>query len=134
MKKNSELSPATPESVWALLQELVKAQKETDLQLKENERLMKESRANHDREMKEMRQEIGSFGHSQGSFAEEYFYNSFKKGQKNFFGEKFNMIEKNVKGASIDLIKDEYDIVLYNSDSIAIIEVVTTQELLQYCN
>ena len=95
--------------------ELVRSQKETDRQ-------MKESSADFDRRMKKMQQELGGIGYNQGSFAEEYFFNSFEKGEKNFFGKKFDDIQKNVKGFVKD-VKAEYDIVLYNSDSVAIIEV-----------
>ena len=92
--------------------------KETALSMKETDKQMKET----DRRMKELQKELSGFGQSQGSFAEEYFYNSFKKGEKNFFGKKFDDIAKNVKVRLRDL-QDEYDIVLYNSDSVAIVEV-----------
>jgi hypothetical protein len=59
---------------------------------------------------------------NQSSFAEEYFYNSFENGKQNFFGEKFDEIEKNVKGIKKDF-KDEYDILLINGKSVGIIEV-----------
>jgi len=99
--------------------------KETDRRMKETDRIIKEnalSMKETDRQMKELQKELSGFGQSQGSFAEEYFYNSFKKGEKNFFGKRFDDIQKNVKGRLKDL-KDEYDIVLYNSNSVAIVEV-----------
>jgi len=92
--------------------------KENALSMKDTDERMKET----DRRMKELQKELSGFGQSQGSFAEEYFYNSFKKGEKNFFGKKFDDIAKNVKVRLKDL-QDEYDIVLYNSDSVAIVEV-----------
>ena len=131
------------ESVWAILQETAKSQKESDKQRKENERILNEkfaetdrliketakemketarSQKETDRQMKELRKQLGGIGDSQGSFAEEYFFNSFKKRKKTFFGKKFDDIDKNLKGRLKDL-KAEYDIVLYNSDSVAIIEV-----------
>jgi hypothetical protein len=103
------------ETLWANLQEIDRLQKENALQ-------MKESSAEFDRRMKEMQKKLGGIDDSQGSFAEEYFFNSFEKGEKNFFGKKFDDIEKNVKVRLKDL-KDEYDIVLYNADSVALIEV-----------
>ena len=75
-----------------------------------------------DKRMKKLQQELGGMGNSYGSFAEEYFFNSFEEGQRNFFGEKFKEIEKNVKPKEKDL-KDEYDIVMYNGTSVAIVEV-----------
>jgi hypothetical protein len=72
--------------------------------------------------MKELQKELGGMGSSHGSFAEEYFFNAFEEGQQNFFGEKFDLIEKDLKARVADL-KDEYDIVMYNGSSIAIVEV-----------
>jgi hypothetical protein len=57
-----------------------------------------------------------------GSFAEEYFFNSFENNKQNFFGEEFDEIRRGIKGKLLKL-EDEYDIVLYNGTSVAIIEV-----------
>ena len=120
---------ATSEIVWVDLQEIKRNLDEkfaeTDNGFKEIKELMKETdreMKETDRRMKELQKELSGLGQSQGSFAEEYFYNSFEKKEKNFFGKKFDDIEKNVKGR-LGNLKDEYDIVLYNSDSVAIIEV-----------
>ena len=141
MMEELENQKPTFESVWAALQE-------TDRLLKENamksemereksranfDREMKESRANFDREMKEsqanfdkriqkLEELIGSSANNIGSFAEEYFFNSFEMGQQNFFGEKFDRIKKNLTQYWQD-VEDEYDIVLYNHTSVALIEV-----------
>jgi hypothetical protein len=64
---------------------------------------------------------MGSWGNNFGSFAEEYFFNSFEEEQQNFFGEHFNRIRKKVNPVQIDL-EDEYDIVMYNDYSVAIVE------------
>ena len=147
MKNSTSYSQATPENSWAELHrylrelhaETEKQRKESDKRFKRTEKLMKENALSRkeidrlikenalsmketDRQMKELQKELSGFGQSQGSFAEEYFYNSFKKGEKNFFGKRFDDIQKNVKGRLKDL-KDEYDIVLYNSNSVAIVEV-----------
>ena len=111
MNKDTQQPVPTFESVWALLQELHQSQKETDMQMKET-----------DRRMKELQQTVGGITNNQGSFAEEYFYNSFEKGQKTFFGEKFDEISKKLKNRWKG-IEDEYDIVLYNHSSVALIEV-----------
>jgi len=91
---------------------------ETDRLFKETREDMKET----DRRMKELQQTVGGWSNNHGSFAEEYFYNSFEKGKHNFFGEKFDEIEKNVKGIEKGF-KDEYDILLINGKSLGIIEV-----------
>jgi hypothetical protein len=60
---------------------------------------------------------------STGYFAEEYFFNSFKKGKRTYFGENFDEIKKNVLGGKPRTeFHDEYDIVLYNCKTIGIIE------------
>ena len=107
--------PATAESVWALLREISVRQEERD-------RILNEKFADTDRKMKELQKTVGGITNNQGSFAEEYFFNSFEQGKLNFFGEKFDDIEKNLKGRGQSL-RDEYDIVLYNHASVAIIEV-----------
>jgi len=118
------------ESVWALLQETAQLQKESeakfDRQMRESradfDRQMKESRADFDERIKKLDKLIGGITNNNGLIAEEYFFNSFEKGKTNFFGEKFDEIVKNLthfwQGH-----KDEYDIVMYNHTSVAIIEV-----------
>jgi hypothetical protein len=133
MNNLTHYSQATTESAWAQIQEsnryltekLAETERilnekfaETDRQMKETDRQMKET----DRRMKELQKTLGGMANSHGSFAEEYFFNSFEDNEQNFFGEHFDEIEKNVKGRLKNL-KDEYDIVLYNGVSVAIIEV-----------
>ena len=122
MKNSTQEAAPTFESVWALLQE-------NAIQMKENERVLNEKFAETDRQMQEtdrrmqtMQKAMGSWANNHGSFAEEYFFNSFEKGKQNFFGEKFDEIEKNVKGFG-EGFNDEYDILLINGRSIGIIEV-----------
>ena len=110
---NTEKTPATEESVWAALREIARRQEETDRQ-------MKESKAEYDRRMKNIEDRYGSMSQNLGAFAEEYFFNSFENGKCDFLGEEFDRIEKNVKG--IENV-DEYDIVLFNCKSLAIVEV-----------
>jgi len=101
--------------------------------MKENERKAQESREALDRSLQKSREEserrmkkieetMGSWSNNHGSFAEEYFFNAYENGKQNFFGEKFDEIQKNVKTYK-DGLQDEYDIVMYNGTSIAIIEV-----------
>ena len=99
---------ATPENVWAIIQEFAK---ETDRRIEEN-----------DRRMKELQKTVGGIANNQGAFAEEYFSNSFERGEKNFFGESFDDVKKNLKNFRKG-ITDEFDIVMYNHAAVAIIEV-----------
>jgi len=112
------LQPATFASVWAAIQETAKQQEKTAKQQEETNRQMQET----DRRMQELQKTMGSWGNNFGKITEEYFYNSFENGKQNFFGERFDEIEKNVKGIKKDF-KDEYDILLINGKSIGIIEV-----------
>jgi hypothetical protein len=91
---------------------------ETDRQIKETDRQMQKT----DLKIEKLQELMGGWSNSHGSFAEEYFYNSFENGDKNFFGENFDEIEKNLKPKNIKL-KDEYDIVMYNHNAVAIVEV-----------
>jgi hypothetical protein len=109
---------ATPESVWAMLQEITKKQAETDRQRKETEQIVKENA----KAIRELHQSVGSITNNYGKFAEEYFFNSFEKGQQNFFGKKFDKISRSLELVWKNLT-DEYDIVLYNDDAVAIIEI-----------
>jgi len=119
-------SAPTFESVWALLQENAKQQKENERifkeQIAEYDRKREKSNEDYERRMKKMEETMGSWSHNHGSFAEEYFFNSFENDQHNFFGETFDSIEKNLKPKSKEL-QDEYDIVMFNGASVAIIEV-----------
>jgi hypothetical protein len=81
---------------------------------------MAKSRAEFDKRMKKLDERIGGMANNNGLIAEEYFFNSFEKGQRNFFGEKFDAIKKNIKGIEKD---DEYDILLINGQTIGIVEV-----------
>jgi len=122
-------SVPTPESIWAILQETAKLQAENEQKRKENERILKEGFAeirqmqkDFEQEKQKIWKEIGYLGRSQGSFAEEYFFNAFERGQQNFFGKKFDDIERNLKTRSKEQ-NEESDIILYNADTVAIIEV-----------
>ena len=117
--KRSRRSAPTVESLMAALE---RTDKMLSKKFAETDRLFKESRADFDRRMKKYEKTMDSWSNNHGSFAEEYFFNSFEEGKKNFFGEKFTRIEKNVKpfDAKID---DEYDIVLVNGKSVGIVEV-----------
>ena len=132
MKNIQNMQPATPEIVWAAIQETNRQMQETDRQMQETDRRMQETdrivketaeqMKDTDRRMKELQKTVGGWAYNHGSFAEEYFFNSFEKGMQNFFGEKFDEISKHLKSRKQKL-EDEYDIVLYNHASVAIIEV-----------
>ena len=123
MSNNSNISEYSPESVWAILRELAARQVENErimterfaanaLQMAENERIFTEKfaatervltekfaetarqMAETDRHISRLEKQIGGVTNSHGSFAEEYFYNSIERGDKIFFGEKFDKMIK----------------------------------------
>ncbi|GHV67447.1 hypothetical protein FACS1894199_12940 [Bacteroidia bacterium] len=70
---------------------------------------------------KEMSKEIGGISNNNGYFAEEYFINALQK-KKTFAGIRYDHVGPNIK-AFDGTLQDEFDIVMYNGSSIAIIEV-----------
>ena len=122
------------ENVWAALREhtvqmaeLRLAQAETDRIVKENALQMKETDCKLDkvsRQLDKTDKMIGGLSNNTGLFAEEYFFNSLKKGNKILLGEKFDKLIK------AEIVEDEdkktlgeLDIILINGKSVAIIEV-----------
>ena len=99
---------------------------ESDRERKEAEarfdREMAQSRAEWEKRIKKLEELTGSWSYNHGSFAEEYFFNAFENGKQNFFGEQFDDIAKNISNLWQG-VKDEFDIVLYNHTSVALIEV-----------
>jgi len=141
--ENTDNTPATPESVWAILKEIAASQKEADRLRKEADERHEQFRAEAekrsaeadkriaetdrqlretDRQVQELNKSINGISKSNGLFAEEYFFNSFKQGKSTFFGETFEDIERKVKGIEPGF-KDEYDILLINGNAVGIIEV-----------
>lgn len=111
--------------------EVQQREKEAQLsrQVRENESKKREIEI--DRQIKEdhyqmieLKKELKGIGLSNGNFAEEYFSNSFYKEQKNFFGERFDFMRENLNGRRSNYyLTDEFDIVLFNCNAVAIIEV-----------
>ena len=102
------ITPATKESVWAAL--------------RETDRLLEKSSTDFDRRIRKLEELVGGISNNQGLVAEDYFFISFENGKKDFFGETFDYIERNIKGFEPGF-KDEYDIVFVNGKSVAIVEV-----------
>ena len=66
------------------------------------------------------REEIGGISQSNGEFCEEYFINSFKE-NPTLFGEKYDRVMPYLYPDPV-VINDEYDLVLRNGTTIALIE------------
>jgi hypothetical protein len=145
MKKMKE-SAETP---WSTLAEARKMFDESDARfdrrMKESSekfaREMKESDEQYAREKKERDEEfargmkelqeaikrtdklIGGMANSNGDYAEEFFYNALKHGQRNLFGEEFEDVIKANKVTINKGYEDEYDILLVNGQAICVVEV-----------
>jgi len=122
MKKKLTLPKLlTFEELWTILQETAQSQKEFDKQMQESRAEFEKNQRDYEKRMKKMEETMGNWSNNHGSFAEEYFFNSFENEQQNFFGEHFNKIRKKVKPVG-EKLEDEYDIVMYNDFSVAIVE------------
>jgi hypothetical protein len=136
MRSKKQAEPAlTFESIMAgfketreQIKELVKSGEKANRRLEKTEKMMDKSSQRLDKmyeesrkEMKELNQQLGGISNSNGEVAENYFYNALRR-DKTFINEKFDQIKRNLsyndgdKGA-------EFDIILFNGKSAALIEV-----------
>ena len=132
MDNISNIQPLTPENVMATVMKIFaesdakfeKRMADSAAEMKQSRaefnKRMAESDARFDQRMKKLDERIGGTVNNLGFIAEEYFFNSFEQGQRNFFGETFDEIRKNVKGTETD---DEFDVVMINGHSLAVVEV-----------
>jgi len=114
----------TDQELKDLVASLAVAQAETDKQLKETAEQMKETDRQlkeTDRKLKSIGIQLGNMSKNQGDVAEEYFVNSLKDTLQ-LANMNFDMLLKNV-GLQTKNIRDEFDIILVNGESVAIIEV-----------
>ena len=113
MENKINIPSATAESFWTALQALTESQEKTDRQMAET-----------DRQISRLEKQLGGISNNNGLFAEEYFYNSLRQGDKTFLGEKFDkMIKAEIVEDDNNKTKAEFDIMLVNGKSVAIIEV-----------
>ena len=94
-----------------LQRDLSKRFKETDEKFKETDRFIKNLSIN-----------IDGISRTQGEITEDYFYNILKK-DKSIAGLKFDNIERNLYQYARHNLKGEYDIILFNGDSVLIVEI-----------
>jgi hypothetical protein len=146
-KKNSRSSGVDWQEIWQLVRENEQRSKETDrkfqetdrkfqetdrivkenaISLKETGRLIQETRISIQetgQQIKDLGKQIGGVSNSNGDVAESYFINSFEN-NLHFAGQDYDSFMSNLrkKNKKINL-QGEYDLVLYNCSSIAIIEI-----------
>jgi len=93
--------------------------KQIDAMTKESENGWKKI----DDSIKAMHQELGGISKSNGEVAETYFVNSFTNSMQ-FAGQEYDSFTPNLKKKDKKLnLQGEYDLVMYNCTSIAIIEI-----------
>jgi len=107
--------------VLASMEKTEKFMEKSALEAEKSRIEAEKSRAAADKRIKNLEDLMGGWANCHGSFAEEYFFNSFEEDKQDFFGEHFNEILKNVKPKGKNL-QDEYDIVMYNDSYVAIVE------------
>ena len=73
--------------------------------------------------IRQVNQQLGGMGNSNGDFAEDFFYNAFLNGKRNIFGEEFDDVMRRNKVTINRGFEDEYDIVLVNGRAVCVIEV-----------
>jgi hypothetical protein len=119
MKETERLIKETGRQIKETDRQLKESMKETDRQMKETDRQMKKT----DEKIREVSRQLGGIGNSNGDLAEEYFQNAFTK-NPTLNGETYDIIGFNINPIATNGQKrDEYDIVLVNKVSIAIIEI-----------
>jgi hypothetical protein len=101
--------------------EVERERKEAERERKKSEAEFEKSRKDFDRRMKKLEEITGGMGNSNGEMAEEYFFNAFRR-NKTFVNETFDKVLRN-KCINNGKWEAEFDILLLNGKSAAIIEV-----------
>ena len=109
-------------------QEDDRRKQEADLRLQEINRIMQEtalSMKDTDRRIKALSTELNGISKSNGDFAEEYFNNAFENDNLFFAGMHFDYLKNdiNISNPKSGKRDEQYDIVLYNDESVVIIEI-----------
>ncbi len=114
----------TDEELKALVASLAISQDRTDAQLKATDAQL----ARTDAQLKEsshkldrLSELVGNISNNQGDIAEEFFYTSFVR-NPDLGGIHFDSVSRNLNNR-IGNLQEEYDIVLINGDTLAVIEV-----------
>jgi len=132
-----EKKDLTAADIWAMFAETDRIVQENARQMAEDRRFLTEKLAENDRNLTEKFEKLGitvkdinsnvvGIGHSNGEYAEEYFYNSLKK-KMEFAGVHFDDISTDFKllrkTQDGKRVEDQFDIVMLNGEAAAIIEI-----------
>jgi len=136
-ENNRALNEKLAENNRALNEKLAENNRALNEKLAENNRALNEKLAENDRKLTERFEALGikvnevksnvvGIGHSNGEYAEEYFYNSLKK-KMEFAGVHFDLINTDFrllrKAPSGKRVEDQFDMVMINGEAAAIIEI-----------
>ncbi len=115
----------TKEDLAEAILEIKGLQKETAQRFKETDEKFKET----DKQFKETKEfiknlsiNIDGISKTQGEITEDYFFNILKE-NKNIAGLQFDNIERNLYQYARHDLKGEYDIIMFNGDSVLIVEI-----------
>ena len=115
--------------IKGLQKETDKRFKETREQFKETDRRIEKSSIDTKQSFKETKEfiknlsiNIDGISRTQGEITEDYFFNILKE-NKNIAGLKFDNIERNLYQYARHDLKGEYDIIMFNGDSVLIVEI-----------
>ena len=125
-KSIEETKQSIAETTKALEQSLAETNKALEKSIEETKQSLAETRkivAETSESVKETNRLVGGIANSNGDVAETYFVNSFLKSPQ-FAGQKYDSFIPNLtKNATQLNLKAQYDLVLYNCTSVAIIEI-----------
>ena len=108
----------TKEDLAEAILEIKELQKETNERFKETDERFKKT----DGFIKNLSINIDGISRTQGEITEDYFFNILKEDKR--VGElKFDNIERNLYQYARHNLKGEYDIIMFNGDSVLIVEI-----------
>jgi len=100
-------------------QEIKQSREEFQQEMKQTRAEQAKRSAAIDMKLDRLTEQVAGVTKSNGLFAEDYFLNSFRRDDLNFFGEQFDKV---VRGKGT-IAQDEYDFVLINGKTACIVEV-----------
>ena len=114
---DSEKKDYSFQEIRQMLADLTIKQAQTDEQMKRTDEQMKKT----DEKLERIGIKLGNISNNNGDYAEDFFWNAVRD-KKEFEGIKVDYAEANVKPPRRQGIQDEFDILLWNGNSVIIVE------------
>ena len=122
-KANRELKESIKETDRQLKESMAESSRQLNEAMEKSSRELNEAMKKTDEKIYEVSRQLGTIGNSNGDMAEEYFQSAFTKDPR-LNGEVYDEIDFNLKlGLKKGQVGNEYDIVMANGKSVAIIEI-----------